>query len=60
METVAKTLTKNQLLRAMLRVKDAIRVATRESKRNPATRFNIFNSYQNINILLTEYKNRQS
>ena len=58
METIAKTLTKDQLLRAMATIRDAIRTAIRARKLNPTMRFNIGNSYRNINILLTEYKTR--
>lgn len=58
METIAKTLTTDQLLRAMLTIKASIRVAVEAKRENPTIPFNIFNSYRNLNILKTEYKNR--
>ena len=58
METIAKTLTKRQLLNAMATIKEAIRTAIRAKKLNPTLGFNFSNSYRNLNILFTEYKSR--
>jgi len=58
MKTFVVTLTKNQLLREMLVIKEAIRDAETIQKRKPCVQFSIGQARKNLNIVVTEYKSR--
>jgi len=60
MKELARTLTDERLLIQMSIIKESINDAVKLMELNPSMDFCIANSYQNLNVLRTEFLNRHS